>query len=324
MGHIVQHICHSRDKTGAEEELRLPTTLEAVRNPSTAACIDRWAHNASFIVDFGLFSLFSLLGSFIGLEGIMVEIFLFWILSFCGKEFEIDIMLRVTNQNRIPLSDYPKGQNGRTCEWKYFWFPVARGDPVWLWVDKIATLREKKIVWDKSLDDPEGPTFAVSGDGIDVRKWETKHPTLPRDNGACSKKFKHAASKWEIGLAVYKSKCVWLNGPAWGGMHDMTLCRQGGLLEKLKDGKLTVLDRGYISSAESGKTSTPNDMDSPEVNNFKSRVRLRQETFNSRLKDFKVLAETFRQGKDKHEAAFVAIVVIAQYQMESGKPLFDP
>ena len=104
----------------------------------------------------------------------------------------------------------------------------------------------------------------------------------------------------------------------------MTLCRQGGLLEKLKDGKLAVLDRGYISSAESGKTSTPNDMDSPEVNNFKSGVRLLQETFNSRLKDFKVLAETFRQGKDKHEAAFVAIVVIVQYQMENGKPLFDP
>jgi hypothetical protein len=201
----------------------------------------------------------------------------------------------------------------------------ARGEYLWKWIRKIQSLKEKVIVWPRILDDPEGPVNAVSLDGTDYRRNEEKHPTLNLNTGNCSKKFNHGAVKFEVGLSVYESKCVWLNGPVRGGEHDMTLLRRGGLLRKLKPGKLAICDRGYRSKIkeEQEKISLPNEMDLPAVNNFKSRVRLRHESFNGRLKDFKALTDTFRHTREKQGVAVVAVVVIVQYQMDNGKPLFD-
>ena len=70
-------------------------------------------------------------------------------------------------------------------------------------------------------------------------------------------------------------------------------------------------------------TATPNTFDSKKLQNFKSRARLRQETFNGRLKYFSVLSETFRHSIAKHKLAFEAICVIVQYQMDNGSPIFD-
>jgi hypothetical protein len=43
----------------------------------------------------------------------------------------------------------------------------AIGDPLWRWIKKIAVLKEKKIVWDASLDDPNSQRFIVTVDGTD-------------------------------------------------------------------------------------------------------------------------------------------------------------
>ena len=59
------------------------------------------------------------------------------------------------------------------------------------------------------------------------------------------------------------------------------------------------------------------------VKSFKRRARARHETFNGRLKNFKILAERFRHGVPKHKAVFEAICVIVQYDMENGHPMFD-
>ena len=108
-----------------------------------------------------------------------------------------------------------------------------------------------------------------------------------------------------------------------GGENDKTLLEESGGLEKIPIGKLAIVDRGYINQRNKDKLSWPNLYDSPEVNNFKSRVRLRHETFNRRLKDFNMLSERFQHNLDKHKAAFEAIVVIVQYQMDNGSPIFD-
>jgi hypothetical protein len=64
-------------------------------------------------------------------------------------------------------------------------------------------------------------------------------------------------------------------------------------------------------------------MDSKALGNFKSRGRLRQETFNGRLKFFRSLSDTFRHGFDKHKLVFEAIVVIIQqYQMDNGSEIY--
>ena len=200
----------------------------------------------------------------------------------------------------------------------------ASGENLWRWVRKIAILKCKKIVWDDSYDDPRGPIFIFTVDGTDYRVWEKKHPTLSLNTGECSHKFKHGALKYEIACDVYRSKVVWINGPFRGGESDKNIFGFA-LKGKVKCGKKVITDRVYgnKSSAEDyEKLSLPNPMDAPELNNFKSRARLRQETFNGRLKFFGALCQTFHHNPDNHVHTFEAICVIVQYQMDHGSKLY--
>jgi hypothetical protein len=48
----------------------------------------------------------------------------------------------------------------------------VRGEPLWRWLRMIAALKAKKIVWDKSLDDPKSQVFILTVDGTDYKVWE--------------------------------------------------------------------------------------------------------------------------------------------------------
>ncbi len=99
----------------------------------------------------------------------------------------------------------------------------------------------------------------------------------------------------------------------------------GGLKEKMSGaiGKKAIADRGYKSSQlDEQFLSTPDSMDPAELNNFKSRARIRQETFNGRLKKYESLQQTFRHGERKHKDVLEAVCVIVQYQMDNGSKLF--
>ena len=61
----------------------------------------------------------------------------------------------------------------------------SRGEPLWKWVQTIAAMKAKKIVWDGSLNATNTEIFVVSIDGVDFRIWEKKHPTLPVDTKWC-------------------------------------------------------------------------------------------------------------------------------------------
>jgi hypothetical protein len=68
-------------------------------------------------------------------------------------------------------------------------------------------MKSKKIVWDDNIANPKNlEIFCLSVDGTDFKVTEPKHKTLPRDNGACSQKMKHAAAKYEIAMAVHSPK----------------------------------------------------------------------------------------------------------------------
>jgi DDE superfamily endonuclease len=198
----------------------------------------------------------------------------------------------------------------------------ARGEPLWQWIRKIAAMKDEKIVWDERLDSPLSERFIITVDGTDFRVWEQQHPTLPIDRSMYSIKFNHGAYKYEIALSIFFPKCVWIYGPHRGGKHDLTIFREQ-LKGKIAQGKLVIADRGYqTSKADEQMLSTPDITDDPELYNFKSRARLRQETFNGRLKFFHCLSDTFRHGIDKHKVAFEAVVVLVQYQMDNGSEIF--
>jgi hypothetical protein len=202
----------------------------------------------------------------------------------------------------------------------------AGGKHLWKWIDLIAGLKWKKIFWDASLDDPNTEIFTISVDGTDFNLWEVQHPNFPIDQKACSFKFKHCAAKYIIALSVFRSKCVFIAGPFKGGVGDLKMMRDSGLMEKLFAGdKIAIVDRGFRSTIaqERKHLSYPDNMDEKNLNNFKSRARLRQETYNRRLKNFEALSNTFRHGFNKHGAVLTAVAVIVQYHMDNGSPLYS-
>jgi hypothetical protein len=159
----------------------------------------------------------------------------------------------------------------------------------------------------------------ISVDGIHCRINEPSNSTFSKNPKYYSHKFKQAALDYELGIDLFDNKLVWINGPFPASVPDITVFRSG-LKIMIPEGKKVVADKGYIGEK---CISAPNSHDPSEVRNFKSRARARHESFNSRLKNFKILDERFRHGEHKHKEIFEAVCVICQYQLENGSPLFD-
>jgi len=189
---------------------------------------------------------------------------------------------------------------------------------IWKYVKAIAALKGEKIVWDIDHN-PE--TFLISVDGVHFRVYEPRNQPSAK---WCSYKFNSAGLAYEIGLSIYHSKVVWINGPFHASVHDLTIYQKpNGLKSKMPAGKKAVADRGYVGEAGARNLSMRNTFDSKAVRDFKRRVRARHENFNARLKSFQILDGCFRHGVKKHKTVFEAVCVIVQYDMENGHPLFD-
>jgi DDE superfamily endonuclease len=201
----------------------------------------------------------------------------------------------------------------------------VQGKRLWLWIQRIANLAKKKIVWDKAIASEDTEVFAISADGVDFKMWERQHPKYPIDTKAMSHKFKSCGAKYIIALSVFRPKCVFIGGPFRGGMGDLDMFRDSGLMDKMKaQGKICIADRGFRSKHvhERQHFSFPEAMDSKPLNNFKARARCRQETYNRRLKHFQCLSSTFTNGFGKHGIALRAVAVMVQYQMDNGSPIY--
>ena len=204
---------------------------------------------------------------------------------------------------------------------------MVRGSRLWVWIQRVAALKEKMIKWPSVLDDPNSEIEICTIDGTDYRGWEKKHPTLPIDKAQCSKKIAHGAMKYQMVVAVQHQKCIHIHGSCRGGLNDKTMLEESGVLDLIKVGKFAIVDRGYINHANKDKLAWPNAHHVPATNNFQSRARLRHETFNGRLKFFPCLNQTFRHGQgklfEKHKTVVEAVAVTVQYQMDNGSPLFE-
>ena len=114
-----------------------------------------------------------------------------------------------------------------------------------------------------------------------------------------------------------------MKGPFKPGENSdlQIFCKENdGLKSKIPDGTKVIGDRGYRGEQE--KVSIQNPHDRASVKAFKKRSRARHESFNGRIKQFKVLAEQFRHTVPKHQAVFEDVCIILQYEMENGHPLF--
>ncbi len=126
---------------------------------------------------------------------------------------------------------------------------------------------------------------------------------------------------YELGIRIYENQLAWINGPFPAGEHDITVFRKpNGLKSKIPPGKLVIGDKGYLGEADIISVCT--EFDTKKVKKFKSRVRARHESFNGRLKEYKILSTRFRSCINKHKVVFEAVCIICQYDIEGSNPLF--
>lgn len=105
----------------------------------------------------------------------------------------------------------------------------------------------------------------------------------------------------------------------------MIFSMENGLRKKIPAGKKVIANGVYSSEKENGNMDLllPCIGDSPEFHKFKSRLRARHETLNGRLKDYRILSDTFRYDVDNHVFVFEAVLVLVQYAMDHDHPIFD-
>lgn len=179
-----------------------------------------------------------------------------------------------------------------------------------------------KVVWPKSFDPNRLrtlPIFIISVDGTHCPINEPSHPTKSQDNDYYSWKLNQAGLAYEIALSLSEDKIVWTNGPFKAKTNDMALFKSA-LVSKIPAGMRVIADKGYRGLPD--VLSTPNWFDSKALRKFKRRASARQETINARLKNFRCMAQSFRHGPKKHAKCFDAVIVILQFQLENGSPLF--
>lgn len=164
--------------------------------------------------------------------------------------------------------------------------------------------------------------FIISVDGIHCKYHEEKHPVLSKDPALSSHKFGGKPGlAYELALSIFESKLVWMKGPEKPKNNDRSIY-VSELKNKIPPGKKVVADRGY-RNARDPTVATPNSHDPEELRTFKARARMRQETFNGRIHNYKCMAVEFRHGIERHETCFESICVILCYEMELVSPLFD-
>jgi hypothetical protein len=202
----------------------------------------------------------------------------------------------------------------------------------WFYTAKIRALKVTKIRWPRSGFWKDDDIWVLSVDGTHLLVLEPGDSDIPKDPSYFSFKHHAAGFNYEVGVCLFESKCIWLNGPNKAGEYnDAKMFTDGGLKDKLAlAGKKGIGDDGYRGFPN--QISTANGLDSEDVRVYKVRSRQRHEVFNGKLKQFGVLSERFRcknnandqfTAAEKLQMCFEAVVVLVQYKMDMGEPLFD-
>jgi DDE superfamily endonuclease len=192
----------------------------------------------------------------------------------------------------------------------------------WYYCRKLQELKHEKVLWPDNL--PHDTIWVMTVDGTHVAINEPLHPEFSQDKKYFSHKKNRAGWVYEVGISLFTSNLIWMNGPHKAGANDKTIFTlPGGLKEVLaQEGVKAIGDKFY--NGHQNEVSTFNAHDSAEVKKFKSRALKRHENFNAYLKQFAVLDGRFRhRGPEKFSMCFEAVAVISQYRLEFESPLYD-
>ena len=106
--------------------------------------------------------------------------------------------------------------------------------------------------------------------------------------------FKHRGPglTYELGVAIWEDKIIWINGPFRASTNDISMfTTESGLQETIPEGKKALGDGIYNSAKLQGKVATKDHMDTAVVKDFKNRAVACHENMNFRIKVFRRMGE---------------------------------
>ena len=129
--------------------------------------------------------------------------------------------------------------------------------------------------------------------------------------------------RYELAVDIKTGYLVWINGPfPAGAFPDVSIFRSC-LAHELDEVERVEADDGYIGDAPY-KVKCPASLTNPdETQTMQSIVRMRQETINTRLKQWEILKQVYRHDITKHGSVLRAVAVLVQVAIENGEPLFQ-
>ena len=182
----------------------------------------------------------------------------------------------------------------------------------WYFVEEIANLQYRVILWKNRFIGDVGNTCLVSIDGTDFRIYQWK----PFWKGWYSHKFKGPGLRYEVRPNIMTGQIVWIHGPfPCGEWPDLNIFRVG-LKQMLTGGEKVIADLGYQGEPDHVVTPTG------DISGMANRVRGRHEHVNKRFKQWNILHRVFRHQVERHQPAFFAIAVITEVALENGEPLY--
>jgi hypothetical protein len=131
-----------------------------------------------------------------------------------------------------------------------------------------------------------------------------------------SAKDKFHCFKWEIVISCYPHEIIWVSGPHVGSASDITIYRQNGLMEILRqsrDSFVLMADLGYQGEPDTlwtplrASRGTTLSRDEIALNDYHHAHRQVIERCNKRLKQFNVWKHTWRS--DSLFAEKVGIII---------------
>lgn len=139
---------------------------------------------------------------------------------------------------------------------------------------------------------------------------------MPFNKDYFSHKFKTAALRYEVGIAIKTGIIVWKFGGYPAGLYpDLKLSREL-YVHQVMPGELTFADKGYSDDEYFIRPCDTNSVG----HKF---IMSRHETVNKRLRQFKVLSNIFRHDRAKHHKCFNAVVNITGLVIKLEEPLFS-
>ncbi|CAB9525588.1 unknown protein [Seminavis robusta] len=189
-----------------------------------------------------------------------------------------------------------------------------------IWLPRIHSLLKPKL--GSFADHQDGLIFVFTVDGTHCRIEEPR----PFSTDWSSHKFGgKAAVNYELAICIHKPQLAWVYGPTKPGKYNDVSVFRLKLKEKMEaelPGCRIIGDKGY--KGEPDLISLRNEFDPEEIAEFKDRASARHESFNQKLKCFKILSVPFRHGVANHKMAFEAVCVVVMFQIEcGGASLFD-